>query len=146
MLLHQQFVRIAKTYEKKLAVIDRTLNRRITYKKALIGSLILQKKLQIYEEGFIGIMLPNTVGSVLAILATLMSGRIPVMINYSTGPALNCEFAQKKCAFKTIITSKALLKKINCAHIDGMVYLEDIMEKVSIFDKVARRDKSEFTS
>lgn len=136
MLLHQQFVRIAKQHEKKLAIIDRTLNRRVTYKKALIGSLILSSKFQKYEAGFLGIMLPNSVGSVLSIIATLMSGRIPVMINYSTGASSNCEFAQKKCAFKTIITSRALCEKIGCSHIDGMVYLEDIMKSVSFLDKI----------
>ena len=136
MLLHQQFVRIAKQYETKLAIIDRTLSRRVTYKKALIGSLILTKKFEKYPEGFLGIMLPNSAGSVLAVLATLMSGRVPVMINYSTGAAANCEFAQKKCAFRTIITSKALCEKINCPKVDGMIYLEDIMKSVGFFEKI----------
>ncbi|KAF0152852.1 MAG: hypothetical protein FD143_780 [Ignavibacteria bacterium] len=136
MLLHQQFVKSAKKFENKLAIADRTLNRRVTYKRALIGSLILMKKFENYEPGFLGIMLPNSAGSVLSILASLMSGRIPVMINYSTGAAANCEFAQKKCAFKTIITSRALLEKINCRHIDGMVYLEDIMKSVNVFNKI----------
>ena len=136
MLLHQQFVRIAKQYEKKLAIIDRTLDRRVTYKRALMGALILFKKFQKYTPGFLGIMLPNSAGSVLSILGTLMSGRIPVMINYSTGAAMNCEFAQKKCAFKTIITSKALLAKINCPHVDGMIYIEDIMKSITLLDKM----------
>ena len=136
MILHHQFIRIAKQYENKLAIIDRTLNRRVTYKRALIGSLILAKKFQVYAPGFLGIMLPNSAGSVLSILATLMSGRVPVMINYSTGAAANCEFAQKKCAFKTIITSKALCEKIGCQHVEGMVYLEDVMKSVNILDKI----------
>ena len=136
MILHQQFVRIAKRNEKKLAVIDRTLNRRVPYKRLLIGSLILIRKFQRYDPGFLGIMLPNSAGSVLAILGALMSGRVPVMINYSTGAAANCEYAQKKCAFRTIITSKALCEKINCPHVHGMVYLEDIMKSVGFFDKI----------
>jgi acyl-[acyl-carrier-protein]-phospholipid O-acyltransferase/long-chain-fatty-acid--[acyl-carrier-protein] ligase len=136
MILHHQFVRIAKRYENKLAIIDRTLNRKVTYKRALIGTLILSTKFQKYSPGFLGIMLPNSAGSVLAILGTLMSGRVPVMINYSTGAAANCEFAQKKCAFKTIITSKALCEKIGCRHIDGMVYLEDVMKSVNLLDKI----------
>ncbi|MCX6554426.1 MAG: AMP-binding protein [Candidatus Aminicenantes bacterium] len=136
MLLHQEFVRVAKKNEKKLAVIDRTLNRLVTYKRALIGSLILVRKFEKYEPGFLGIMLPNSVGSVLAILGSLMSGRVPVMINYSTGAAANCEYAQMKCAFKTIITSRALCEKINCRPVEGMVYLEDIMKSVSIVDKL----------
>jgi acyl-[acyl-carrier-protein]-phospholipid O-acyltransferase/long-chain-fatty-acid--[acyl-carrier-protein] ligase len=136
MILHQQFVRIAKKNEKKLAIIDRTLNRRLTYKRALIGSLILVRKFEKYDPGFLGIMLPNSAGSVLGILAALMSGRVPVMINYSTGAAANCEYAQKKCAFKTIITSRALCEKINCRPVEGMVFLEDIMKTVSIVDKL----------
>ena len=137
MLLHQQFVRIAKQHEKKLAIIDRTLQRRVTYKRALIGSLILAKKFSRHKSGFIGIMLPNSAGSVLSILGALLSGRVPVMINYATGAVANCEFAQRKCDFTTIVTSKALLKKINCPHIEGMVYLEDIMASVSLVDKLS---------
>ncbi|MFA4922807.1 MAG: AMP-binding protein, partial [Ignavibacteriaceae bacterium] len=136
MLLHQQFVRVAKKHEKKLAIIDKTLNRKLTYKRALIGALMLAKKFEKYEPGFLGIMLPNSAGSVLSILGTLMSGRIPVMINYSTGAAMNSEFAQKKCAFRTIITSKALCEKINCRKVEGMIFLEDIMKTVSILDKI----------
>jgi acyl-[acyl-carrier-protein]-phospholipid O-acyltransferase/long-chain-fatty-acid--[acyl-carrier-protein] ligase len=142
MLLHQQFVRTAKKYESKLAIVDRTLNRRVTYKRALIGSLILSRKFASYDPGFLGIMLPNSAGSVLGILGTLMSGRVPVMINYSTGAAANCEFAQKKCAFKTIITSRALCEKINCRHVDGMIYLEDVMNSVGFLDKI----KAAFTA
>ena len=95
MILHQQFVRIAKQNEKKLAVIDRTLERRLTYKRLLIGALLLVRKFAKYEPGFLGIMMPNSAGSVLSILAALMGGRVPVMINYSTGAAANCEYAQK---------------------------------------------------
>lgn len=136
MLLHHQFVRVAKNNEEKVAVIDRTLDRKLTYKKALIGSLILAKKLEKYSPGFIGIMLPNTAGTVVAILGVLMSGRVPVMINYSTGPEANCEFAQQKCDFTTIITSKALLKKINCKKLPGMVFLEEIMNSISVMEKI----------
>ena len=65
-----------------------------------------------------------------------MSGRIPVMINYSTGAEVNAKYAQRKCKFRTIITSKALLEKINCPVIDGMVLIEDIMAGVTTGDKL----------
>lgn len=117
-------------------IIDRTTNRRITYGRALIASLILSEKLRRYDEGFIGIMVPTSAGCILASLAALLSGRVPVMINYSTMAAKNCEYAQKKCAFKTIITSKALLEKIQCPEVPGMIFLEDIMESISIVDKI----------
>lgn len=136
MLLHHTFIETAKTHSSKMFIIDRTTNRRITYGRALIASLILSEKLRRYDEGFIGIMVPTSAGCILASLAALLSGRVPVMINYSTMAAKNCEYAQKKCAFKTIITSKALLEKIQCPVVPGMIFLEDIMESISIVDKI----------
>ena len=41
MLLHHRFIESAKKYGNKMAIVDRTLNRRVTYSKALVGSLIL---------------------------------------------------------------------------------------------------------
>lgn len=136
MLLHQRFVRTAKTFATKTAIIDRTTGTRLSYGRALIASLILAEKFKQGEEGFLGIMLPTSAGCALSILGALMSGRTPVMINYSTGAAQNCEYAQKQCAFRTIITSKALLEKVNCPRVPGMIFLEDIMAGISAADKV----------
>ena len=136
MLLHHHFVQIAKKYGKKLAFIDCTTDKKVTYSKALIASLILAEKFRKYEEGFLGIMLPTSAGAALSILGTLMSGKTPVIINYSTGASDNVLYAQRKCNVKTVITSKALLEKIKCPSVDGMVFIEDIMESVSIADKL----------
>lgn len=136
MLLHQQFVRIAKKNGKKIAIIDKTTGTRVPYSRALIGALILSSKFRKYDKGFIGIMIPTSAGCALATVGALMSGRIPVMINYSTGAEINARYAQKKCRFKTIITSKALLEKINCPLIEGMVLIEDIMAGISTGEKL----------
>jgi acyl-[acyl-carrier-protein]-phospholipid O-acyltransferase/long-chain-fatty-acid--[acyl-carrier-protein] ligase len=136
MLLHQQFVCMAKKHAGKLAIIDKTTGKNITYSRALIGALILSSKLKKYDEGFIGIMIPTSAGCALVTVGALMSGRIPVMINYSTGAEGNAKYAQKKCRFKTIITSRALLEKIECPVIEGMVLIEDIMESVTSGDKL----------
>jgi acyl-[acyl-carrier-protein]-phospholipid O-acyltransferase / long-chain-fatty-acid--[acyl-carrier-protein] ligase len=136
MLLHQQFVRMAKKQPAKLAIRDKTTKRDVTYNRALIGALILARKFKKYEPGYIGIMIPTSAGCALASVGALMSGRVPVMINYSTGAEQNAKFAQEKCNFKTIITSKALLEKINCPVIEGMVLIEDIMESVTTADKL----------
>ena len=136
MQLHIQFLKMAKQNGKKFAIIDRTTEKRIDYSKALIASLLLQRKIAKYRDGFIGIMIPNSAGSILAILGTHFAGKVPVMINYSTGAAENAEYAQKKCGFRTIITSRALLEKIGCRLVKGMVFLEDIMTSISKGDKL----------
>jgi acyl-[acyl-carrier-protein]-phospholipid O-acyltransferase/long-chain-fatty-acid--[acyl-carrier-protein] ligase len=135
-LLHHQFIDIAKQFSKKLAIHDFTTNRELTYSKVLIACLILTRFFRKQGKGFIGIMIPTSAGCILTKIAILMSGRIPVMINYSTGAEQNVKYAQSKCDFRTIITSKALLEKIECAHVDGMVYIEDIMASVTTGLKV----------
>jgi acyl-[acyl-carrier-protein]-phospholipid O-acyltransferase/long-chain-fatty-acid--[acyl-carrier-protein] ligase len=127
---------MAKKHTKKLAIKDKTTKSDVSYNRALIGALILAKKFQKYDEGYIGIMIPTSAGCALATVGALMSGRVPVMINYSTGAEKNARYAQEKCSFTTIITSKALLDKIECPVIEGMVLIEDIMKSVSTGDKL----------
>jgi acyl-[acyl-carrier-protein]-phospholipid O-acyltransferase/long-chain-fatty-acid--[acyl-carrier-protein] ligase len=137
MSLTEQFVRTAKVHAAKLAIIDRATGHRVTYKMALLRSLILAKKLEEYEPGVIGVMIPNSAGAMLTIIAALMSGRTPVMINYATGAAQNCRMAQCRLAFKTIIASRALVEKLKCPLVEGMVFIEDIAARVSGANKVA---------
>lgn len=136
MLLHQQFIDIAKQYSKKQAIHDFSTNKELSYSKALIACLILTRVFKKMDTGFIGLMIPTSAGCILSKIAILMSGRKPVMINYSTGAEQNAKYAQQKCDFKTIITSRALLEKIECPFIDGMIYIEDIMASITKGDKI----------
>ena len=136
MLLHHRFIEVAKQQGEKLAFLDRSADREVTYSRALIAALLLRSEFKKYDKGFIGVMIPTSAGCGLTALGALMSGRTPVMINYSTGAAENCRYAQGKCDFTTIITSKALLEKIDCPHVEGMVYIEDIMAGLGTLKKI----------
>ncbi|MGW8315932.1 MAG: AMP-binding protein [Bacteroidales bacterium] len=136
MLLHHQFVRIAKKHPKKSCIKDKTTKTEVPFERALIGALILSRKFGRYDQGHIGIMIPTSAGAALATAGALMSGRVPVMINYSTGAATNARYAQQKCNFRTIITSGALLDRINCPVVEGMVMIEEIMKSVTSLDKI----------
>jgi len=136
MQLQQAFISTAKKFSKKIALYDQATEKDITFDKMLIASLILTKKFAAYPGQFIGIMIPTSAGCMLSIISSLMCGKIPVMINYSTGAANNCVYAQEKCSFKTIITSKKLCEKLNIEFVPGMVYLEDIMASLTTGDKL----------
>jgi acyl-[acyl-carrier-protein]-phospholipid O-acyltransferase/long-chain-fatty-acid--[acyl-carrier-protein] ligase len=127
---------MAKKNSKKMAIKDKTTKSDVPYGRALIGALILAKKFSKYDKGYIGIMIPTSAGCALATVGALMSGRVPVMINYSTGAEKNVRYAQEKCNFKTVIASKALLEKIECPVMDGMVLIEDIMKGVTTGEKL----------
>ena len=136
MTLHRHFIRVAKRMKGKLAIFDKTSGKKLTYSQTLIASLMLMRKLRRYDKGFIGIMLPTGAGSILCSLAALMSGRVPVMVNYSGDAAKNARYAQRKCGFKTILTAKALLDKIECPEVEGMVFMEDVMGSIRPADKI----------
>ena len=134
--LHHAFIACARQRPQKTAIIDRTTERRITYGKALIGVLILARRIRKFPDRYIGIMVPTSAGCFLSVIATLMAGKVPVMINYSTGAEGNCRYAQKKCGFKPILTSRALLDKIGCPLLPEMIALEDVMKSIGPAEKV----------
>lgn len=146
MILHHAFVETAKAQGDKLAIVDRTTDTRISYNRALIASLILAKKFRKYPENYIGIMLPTSAGCMLSTLGVVMAGKVPVMINYSTGAAENCEYAQNKCGFKTIITARALIERIGCRVVPGMIYVEDLLKKVTLADKLTAAIKAKMSA
>jgi acyl-[acyl-carrier-protein]-phospholipid O-acyltransferase/long-chain-fatty-acid--[acyl-carrier-protein] ligase len=113
-LLQHCFIRSARRQPDKLAFIDATTNRRVTYQQALLGSLILARRFKRMEPGRIGIMLPTSSGAALAVIGANMAGLTPVMINYSTGADQNCRYAREQCDFTTIITARPLLEKVGC--------------------------------
>lgn len=135
-LLHHRFVRAAKLYGNKTFVVDRTLGRRLTYSRSLVASLMLARRFESFETGFIGVMLPTSAACALAMLAALMSGRTPVMINYATGAEANARRAADRCGFRTIVTARALLEKVDCPELPGMVFIEDLVSGASLGQKL----------
>ncbi|MCK4359826.1 MAG: AMP-binding protein [Candidatus Cloacimonetes bacterium] len=142
MQLHQSFINTAKKFGSKISVYDQATGKDITFGKMLIASLILSKKFSKYRGQYIGVMVPTSAGCMLSILGSLMCGKTPVMINYATGARKNSIYAQERCSFKTIITSKKLLEKLDVKPVNGMIYLEDIMASLTIGDKLKAAIKS----
>lgn len=134
--LHQRFIQSAKRFPKRIAVYDKATMTDYTYSRMLIASFILKEYIGKLKSRYIGILLPTGVGAMLTILGTMMKGKIPVMINYATGAIENCRYAREKCQFKTIITSRKLLEKLNVQPIDHMIFVEDILAGVSMIDKL----------
>jgi acyl-[acyl-carrier-protein]-phospholipid O-acyltransferase / long-chain-fatty-acid--[acyl-carrier-protein] ligase len=134
--LHHRFIQVAKQYGKKTAIIDKATEKEYTYDRLLIASLILTGFIRDYKSKYIGIMLPTSAGCALSIIGTLMANKIPVMINYATGAIDNCIYAREKCRFKTVITSRKLMDRLNLQPIDNMVMIEDILLKVKLTHKL----------
>jgi acyl-[acyl-carrier-protein]-phospholipid O-acyltransferase/long-chain-fatty-acid--[acyl-carrier-protein] ligase len=141
-MLQHRFIESARQFPDKLAFVDRSANREVSYSRALLASLLLARRFKHLEQGRIGVMLPTSSAAALAVTGAVIGGLTPVMINYSTGPARNCRFAQEQCDFTTIITARTVLEKTHCEEVSGMVFIEDIMDSLSLWEKALAASKT----
>ena len=134
-MLQHRFLDSVTKNPDKIAFIDRSTGRNVSYSQALLASLILSRRFRKLERGRIGVMLPTSSAGGLAVIGALMAGLTPVMINYTTGAEKNCIYAQDTCDFQVIITTKALLEKTGCRQLAAMVFIEDLIGSLGSLDK-----------
>ena len=128
---------------KRIAVED-PVTGALTYKRLLIGAHVLGQKLSVYAAHgeAVGVLLPNANAAAATILGLISAGRVPAMINFTAG-AINILAACKAAEVKTIVTSRAFVKKGRleklvealAAHVSP-IYLEDVRAGVTFSDKI----------
>ena len=89
----------------------------------------------------VGLMLPNSVATVIAFFALQAFGRVPAMLNYATGSA-NMVAACKTARIDKIVTSRRFIElaKLDAAAAAlaqdaSLLYLEDLSAGLSFLDK-----------
>ncbi len=87
-------------------------------------------------------LLPNSAGVAVVLMALQTIGRVPAMLNFSAG-AVSVLAAMKAAQVKTVLTSRAFIEKgkldklISAIGAEAsLVYLEDIRTSVGIVDKI----------
>ncbi|MDD3845167.1 MAG: AMP-binding protein [Syntrophorhabdaceae bacterium] len=136
--LGREFIRICKKRGSKPFFKDAT-GVEVSYRKALVGGLILGEKLSFHEGENTGVLLPNLVATALVIYGLLAFRKVPVLLNYSSGPKA-LRHAMDLAGCKTIVTSRTFLErvKIDPGLFEGarIVYLEDLKQTIGTGDKV----------
>ncbi len=106
--LQTAFISSARRHWRRLAVSDHT-GRHLTYGQLLTASLRVARVIRARAVGQsrIGLLLPASVDSAIANLATLMAGTVPVNLDVGAGPdALNA--AKAAAGLTTVITQEDL--------------------------------------
>lgn len=130
------------------------INRKgLGFSKVVLGSFLLGKQFtKLAAKGeFIGLMLPNMNVCAVSIFALLAYGRVPAMINFSSGTR-NILSACRSAALKKVITSRLFIEKGNMQELVEqlgaagieLVYLEDISKNITWLDKLQALLKSQF--
>ncbi len=127
----------------RIAVED-PISGALTYKRLLVGAAVLGRKLmKLGRTGdAIGVMLPNANGAAVTILAAMSAGRVPAMINFTSG-LTNIRSGCRAANVKYILTSRAFIEK---AHLEKVVddlapdfsilFLEDVRGEIRLGDKL----------
>lgn len=120
---------------------------KITYRDLIAKSLVLRRLLGrtiLPGQKRIGVMLPNSIGTVLTYFALQGLGRTAAMMNFSAGPA-QVVSASRIAGIETILTSQRFVsiakleptvKALQESHIK-VVYLERLREGLRLSDKLS---------
>jgi len=134
-----------RTYGGKSIALWDADDRQLSYDEVVRASFALGNALRKYAKRgeSIGIMLPTGVGAVLAFFAIHAFGRIPAMLNFTSG-ARNLKAACAAGEVKVIATARrfvelAKLEELieELSTVAKIVYLEDVREGLTPIDKAA---------
>jgi acyl-[acyl-carrier-protein]-phospholipid O-acyltransferase/long-chain-fatty-acid--[acyl-carrier-protein] ligase len=87
------------------------------------------------EESHVGLLLPPSAGAVLANAALGLDRRTSVNLNYSATAEVMNECIRQSDV-KHVLTTRKVAEKLNVTLDAPYVYLEELREKVSLFDKL----------
>ncbi|MCS6865116.1 MAG: AMP-binding protein [Gemmataceae bacterium] len=121
----EAFLQQALARKKQLIVAD-DIAGGVTYERLLVGMWLLGERLSHWPAAHLGLLLPASVGCDLAFLALLAAGKVPVVLNWTTGPS-HLVHAVQLLQLTHVVTSKAFIDRTHI-HVPGVqyIFLEDL--------------------
>jgi long-chain-fatty-acid--[acyl-carrier-protein] ligase len=114
------FVARALTNPRDVAAAD-DLAGVLTYERLLVGVLSLSRSFKQLPAAHVGVLLPASVACDLVFLALHLAGKLPVLLNWTTGPA-NLAHAARLMELTEVVTSRAFVDRSGI-NIEGVRYL-----------------------
>jgi acyl-CoA synthetase (AMP-forming)/AMP-acid ligase II/1-acyl-sn-glycerol-3-phosphate acyltransferase/acyl carrier protein len=123
--LAEAFVRRALLHPSEVAAADR-VSGVLTYRRMLVGARLLSRRMAALPGDAVGVLLPASVAADLVFFGLHLVGKLPVMLNWTTGPA-NLAHAVATLGIRRVVTSRKLIDRLGI-EIQGAeyVFLEDI--------------------
>jgi long-chain-fatty-acid--[acyl-carrier-protein] ligase len=123
--LGEAFVRRALMYPDDVAAADR-VSGVLTYRKLLVGVQLMARRFGQLPGEAVGVLLPASVASDIVFFALHQAGKLPVLLNWTTGPG-NLAHAVRTLGIQRVITSRKLIDRLGI-EVRGAdyVFLEDV--------------------
>jgi long-chain-fatty-acid--[acyl-carrier-protein] ligase len=122
-------VRRVLLHPDDVAVADR-ISGVLTYRKLLVGSQLLGKRLGRLPGDAVGVLLPASVAADVVFFGLHLVGKLPVLLNWTTGPA-NLAHAVQTLGIRCVVTSRKLTDRLGIEVAGAkLVFLEDLRAEV----------------
>lgn len=132
--LPSRFIEISKKRWFRQYMTDSS-GKSFSYGRSLISSLVLASLIRKKFHGDrVGILLPSSTAAVLANIATMMAGKIPVNLNY-TLPEETVTSLAKNHGITLTLSSRLFIKRLKFQESPGMIFLEDCLKEIDWFTK-----------
>ncbi len=142
----------ARTHGADKQILEDTDRQPLTYGRLILGSMVLGGRLaaRTRRSETVGVLLPNVTGLAVVLFGLNAFGRIPAMLNFSSG-VRNLRSAVQTGAMRTILTSRRFVDTAKLTdtvaaladieHAPGrkvsIVYLEDVRKEIGLKEKIS---------
>jgi len=129
---------------RKHLIVEDIERQPLSYNQLLTRSFILGNKIkdQHTDGEYVGVLLPNSVGTVTVFLGLQINNFVPAMLNFSTG-AKGMISACETAAIKTVYTSRRFIKMARLEKVIEelekyvkVIYLDDLVPTITLLDKL----------
>jgi len=130
--LHFHFARQAKHHPFRRTFRDFDGDAPTNF-SLLVRAILLSREIRRMtpdDSEYVGVMLPNSTGAVVTLLAVMMADKTPAVLNFTSSRA-TLEKIVASTGLKTILTSRRFIDKIKFEPFAQMVMLEDIPARIS---------------
>jgi long-chain-fatty-acid--[acyl-carrier-protein] ligase len=131
----EAFVKRCLKHPKDAAAAD-DIAGVVTYERLLLGARLMAERFRKFPEPNVGLMMPASVAGDVALLGLHLAGKLPVILNWTTGPT-NLDHAVKLMGLKRVVTSKAFIDRTHL-EVPGVefVFLEEVRKTVGKFEAI----------
>jgi long-chain-fatty-acid--[acyl-carrier-protein] ligase len=108
----------------------------VSYERMLVGALLMASRFARLPAANVGLMLPASVACDTMLLGLYLAGKLPVLLNWTTGPA-NLRHAVRLTGLTHVISSRQLRDRLGLI-IEGVQFLdvEDLRQQVGWFERI----------
>lgn len=135
------FLAAAQRHPDRVIIADQASGAR-SYRDVITAILVLQPLIAELRGTHVGIMLPASVGATVVYWATLFAGKVPLLVNWTTG-ARNVKHALDVAGVRCVLTAGQLVARLEQQGVDlapyreQLVLLEDLRKRVTLVAKLA---------